>query len=68
MHEMTYTPVVCRNTFTPHVLEAPWGNGRAIADRPEDEPCQRGTVGCCVDHTAERTDHPSTTPDSCETW
>lgn len=29
--------------------------------REEDEPCQRGTVGCCVDHKGER-------DDTCETW
>ncbi len=28
-------------------------------DRAEDEPCQRGTVGCSVDHRGN---------ESCETW
>lgn len=28
-------------------------------DRREDEPCQRGTIGCSVDH---KSDSP------CETW
>lgn len=29
-------------------------------DRPEHEPCQAGTVGCCVDHSGP--EH------GCETW
>jgi hypothetical protein len=29
--------------------------------RDESDPCQRGTVGCCIDHT-----HP--TASDCETW
>jgi hypothetical protein len=36
-------------------------------DREETEPCQRGTVGCCVDHDRER----RTTPrddEGCECW
>lgn len=34
---------------------------RAIAfDRNEDEDCQRGTLGCCIDHKHD--DGP------CETW
>lgn len=33
-----------------------------VADRAEDEPCERGTVGCCVDHGATP-DH-----DACEAW
>lgn len=28
-------------------------HARPIADRPEDEPCEAGTVGCCIDHGAE---------------
>lgn len=28
-------------------------------DRDEQDPCQRGTVGCCVDHTTDT---------DCETW
>lgn len=31
-------------------------------DREPDEACQKGTVGCCIDH-------PSVGPEtSCETW
>lgn len=30
-------------------------------DRDENEPCQKGTVGCCVDHTPG----PET---NCEAW
>jgi hypothetical protein len=30
--------------------------------RAEDEPCERGTVGCSVDHTASGHDS------HCETW
>lgn len=24
-----------------------------ITDRPMDEPCQKGTVGCCLNHTRD---------------
>ena len=30
-----------------------------IAERDEDEPCERGTVGCCIEHVADS---------ECETW
>lgn len=36
-------------------------DARTIAtDRAEDEPCQTGTPGCCIDHSAD--------DGSCETW
>lgn len=36
---------------------------RVIAhDRTHTDPCQRGTTGCSINHTAERTSG------SCETW
>lgn len=31
-------------------------------DRDESETCERGTPGCCVDHTR------SPSHDKCETW
>lgn len=34
---------------------------RIARDRDEDEPCQRGIIGCCIDHHGER-------EDTCETW
>jgi len=35
---------------------------RVIAhDREESEPCERGTVGCAIDHTRDA-------DDSCEVW
>lgn len=43
-------------------------------DRAEHEPCQRGTEGCCVDHTPQTATDPSTGEKftwswpSCETW
>ena len=30
-----------------------------IAERDEDESCERGTVGCCIEHVADS---------ECETW
>lgn len=36
-------------------VESPAVCGHKIAwDRPESDPCERGTTGCCVDHTASR--------------
>lgn len=32
---------------------------RVAEDRAETDPCQRGTVGCCVDHDGD---------EECETW
>ena len=32
--------------------------------RDETEPCERGTVGCCVEHAAPGTPPPN----GCETW
>lgn len=31
-------------------------------DRPEGDPCERGTVGCSVAHGASRWEH------ACQTW
>lgn len=43
-------------------LPAPCPSGHfPVADRAETDPCQAGTVGCCVDHPL-LLDHP------CETW
>lgn len=37
-------------------------NGREVDwGRKETDPCQKGTVGCCVDHDKDR-------DDTCETW
>lgn len=41
--------------------DPPGGLVRIATDRDEGEPCQRGTVGCCVDH-----DMPF--EHRCETW
>lgn len=47
---------------------------RIVAEgREETEPCERGTVGCCIDHTAEMKDRegfrdPARRDSSCETW
>lgn len=35
---------------------------KAIADREESEPCQAGTIGCCIDHAESA---PGT---DCEAW
>jgi len=41
---------------------------RQIANhRAEDDYCERGTQGCCIDHTAERTSSPRDEK-NCETW
>lgn len=41
--------------------EAREAKPRVATDRAEDEPCQRGTDGCCIDHvTGEES--------SCQTW
>lgn len=40
---------------------------RIVADRAETEPCQRGTDGCCIDHTAEF-DRDRSADSECETW
>ena len=43
-------------------------------DRDESDECQKGTPGCCVDHSQQVAVDPSTgerfswTYDSCETW
>lgn len=34
---------------------------RKYADREERDPCQAGTVGCCVDHTPDD-------DEGCEAW
>ena len=42
---------------------------RAIAtDRAEDEPCERGTYGCCINHTAEHGTTSRRDDQGCETW
>jgi hypothetical protein len=46
------------NSLTDHPDTAPTV---VIADRNEDEPCERGTVGCAVNHTASGNA-------GCETW
>ena len=39
---------------------------RIVADRAEEDTCQAGTPGCCIDHTAEaNAGHPN---GSCEPW
>jgi hypothetical protein len=44
------------------------------ADRDESESCQKGTPGCCVDHSQQIAKDPATgerfgwTYDRCETW
>lgn len=37
-----------------------------LADRSENEPCEKGTVGCCVNHpeTIKHFNHDN----KCETW
>lgn len=35
-----------------------------MADRPETDPCEVGTLGCSVDHTADA----RVTDTECETW
>lgn len=37
------------------------------ADRDESDTCERGTPGCCVDHTASRAASPRQ-EGGCETW
>lgn len=46
---------------------------RIVATRSEDEPCERGTVGCCIAHQAELDSWVHGDPiwkaeSSCETW
>jgi hypothetical protein len=44
-----------------HAEKALAAGQRLVADtRPEEEPCQAGTPGCCIDHTFD--------DGSCETW
>jgi hypothetical protein len=51
-------------TYTINPEDTP-GRFVLATDRAEDEPCERGTVGCCVNHTATHA-HPM--HDNCETW
>lgn len=42
---------------------------RVIAyDRPETDSCERGTPGCCIDHTREYVGAPDRRDGECETW
>ena len=43
---------------------------RAIAEqRSESDPCERGTDGCCIDHTTEREGQTNPRQDQgCDTW
>lgn len=40
---------------------------RMIADRDPSDLCQRGTTGCCIDHTAELKIN-RTADSECEAW
>lgn len=68
------TALRCPNG-NPHVTDLPGLDGRCgfcrtfddTPERREDEPCERGTVGCCVHHrTGDRTTAERDT--GCETW
>lgn len=47
----------CQHATCTHVVQ----NFVVAKNRQEHEPCQAGTVGCCVDHD-------KTVPEKCETW
>lgn len=54
------TTTACRSCAAPE---------RVIAlSRGEDAPCERGTIGCCIDHSAEHGLRSRHLDGGCETW